>query len=106
MDITPPHIQSRLELFGSAVRAARQERGWTQAELAQRVGIGVRTALKIESGSPGVAYATVLQLCSVLNLSPDPDQLASNAAQRRNLSALARQRKRVRKPLIDPALDV
>lgn len=106
METVPASVQSRLALFGAAVRAARQQRGWTQAELAQRVGIGVRTALKIESGSPGVAYATVLQLCSVLNLSPDPDQLASNAAQRRNLGALANQRKRVRKPHIDPDLDV
>lgn len=99
-------LEPRLALFAAAVRAARQQRGWTQAELAQRVGIGLGTVIKIESNAAGVAYGTVLQLCSILDLSPDPDQLASNSAQQRNLEALASQRKRVRKPAVDRDLDV
>lgn len=99
-------IADRVRIFGAGVRAARQTRGWTQAELARRAGLGVVTITKIEAGSPGVAYGTVLELCSMLNLSPDPDQLAQTSAQVRTLTTLAGQRKRVRRPRVEPALDV
>lgn len=99
-------VSERLLLLGAAVRVARHERGWTQAELATRTGTGVVTIIKIEGGSPGVAFGTILQVCLILNLSPDPVQNAPTASQQRALNTIAGRRKRVRKPLSDPDLDV
>lgn len=99
-------IAGRLRLFGAAVRVARHDRGWTQSELATRAGISVVTIMKVEGGSQGVAFGTVLQVCLILNLSPDPLLNAPTASQQRALNTNSERRKRVRKTLIEPELDV
>lgn len=99
-------IEVRLKILGAAVRAARQQRGWTQATLAKRAGVPLLALMKMEGGSPNTSIAYVLALCSSLGISIDPDQHASTPAQERHLLDLAVQRKRVRKPLVDPALEV
>lgn len=99
-------IESRLRILGAAVRAARQQRGWTQASVALRAGIPVPAVMKIEAGAPQAQIGHVLALGSALGISIDPQQHASTAAQERHLLALASQRKRVRRPRADPALDV
>jgi HTH-type transcriptional regulator/antitoxin HipB len=102
----PSAIESRLRILGAAIRAARQQRGWTQSNLAKRAGVPVLSVLKIEGGTPGTQVGYVLAICAALGISVDPDQHASTPAQERHLLELAAQRKRVRKPSVDPALDV
>jgi transcriptional regulator with XRE-family HTH domain len=99
-------IVTRLRTLGAAVRAARQQRGWTQSSLAKRAGISAVALMKIEAGAANAQIGNVLAVCSVLGISSDPQQHASTPAQERHLLDLATRRKRVRKPRIDPALDV
>lgn len=51
--------QDALAVLGSQIRAARIARGWTQPELAARVGVHPRTISSLENGSPTVAIGTV-----------------------------------------------
>lgn len=99
-------IEARLRILGAAVRAARQQRGWTQSNLAKRAGVPVLAVMKIEGGTPGTQIGYALAICSALGISIDPNQHANTPAQERHLLDLAAQRKRVRKPGVDPALDV
>lgn len=47
-----------LVLLGTQVKRARLERGWTQNDLAARIGVDARTLSSVESGSPNVAIGT------------------------------------------------
>lgn len=38
--------------LGHAIRALRQERGWTQAELASWLGVARQTVVSLEQGGP------------------------------------------------------
>lgn len=99
-------LDQGLRTLGAAIRSARQQRGWTQSGLAQRAGLSAAAVMKIEAGWAGARIGQVLALCSVLGIPMDPAQHASTAVQARHLLALAGQRKRVRRPQLDPALDV
>ena len=83
------------------MRLARAERGWTQRELAQRLGIGELTVKNIEAGAPGTAFGTVLEVSSLLNISPDPQ-----CEPARELTAGLDLPRRVRKRRLRPELDV
>ena len=48
-----------LGVLGTQIRAARHDRGWTAAELAERIGVSQSTVLAIENGAPGTAIANV-----------------------------------------------
>ena len=48
-------------LLGLQVQEGRRLRGWTQAELAERVGVSVVTLSKVERGDPSVALGTALE---------------------------------------------
>lgn len=50
-----------LTLLGEQIRAARIGRGWTQANLAERIGSQQKTISAIENGQPGVRIGTVFQ---------------------------------------------
>lgn len=54
-----PATQDALRVLGDQIRLARHARGWTLAELADRVGVSPRTALAVERGAPGTAIGTV-----------------------------------------------
>ena len=41
-----------LGVLGTQIRAARHDRGWTAAELAERIGVSQSTVLAIENGAP------------------------------------------------------
>lgn len=99
-------IQSRLHTLGAAIRVARQQRGWTQSNLARRAGLSPAAVMKIEGGAFNAQIGNVLTLCSILGISSDPDRHASTAAQQRHLLDLVARRKRIRKPRVDPALEV
>jgi transcriptional regulator with XRE-family HTH domain len=47
--------------LGALIAAGRRERGWTAAELGQRLGVTAPTVARIEKGSPSVAVGTVFE---------------------------------------------
>lgn len=94
----------QLKVFGLAAREARARRGWRQSELASRLGVSIGTLQKIEAGSAGTAFGTILSLSQLLNLPADPRQIASSQAQYRHLEEASP--RRVAGLRVDPALDV
>jgi putative transcriptional regulator len=50
------------------LRAAREERNWTQAELAARVGVSRKTVNTIENGVFVPSTVTALKLAQALNV--------------------------------------
>jgi len=56
--------------LGPQVRAAREARGWSQEELAQRVGVSAAQVSRIESGARGVSFALARRLARELDLDP------------------------------------
>ncbi|MFD1827574.1 MULTISPECIES: helix-turn-helix domain-containing protein [Mumia] len=55
-----PTLQA-VEALGHQVAAARRRRGWTAAELAERLGVSPGTVRKIESGNPTVAVGLMFE---------------------------------------------
>ena len=47
--------------LGALVATGRRERGWTSAELAERLGVSPRTVSNIEHGAPTVAVGVVFE---------------------------------------------
>lgn len=54
--------------FGNLVRRARKHRGWSQSELAERVGTRQATISLIETGNPATRFDTLLALLAALDL--------------------------------------
>ncbi|MGE5527416.1 MAG: helix-turn-helix domain-containing protein [Methanosarcina sp.] len=57
--------------FGKKVRAARQARGWTQEDLAERSRLAPVQISRIERGAREVRLTTLLRLLSALRTQPD-----------------------------------
>jgi HTH-type transcriptional regulator / antitoxin HipB len=53
----------------TAVRQARKERGLTQAQLAQRAGVGRDWLVRLEKGNPRLELSKVLDTFTALGLS-------------------------------------
>ncbi|MCO5314625.1 MAG: helix-turn-helix domain-containing protein [Solirubrobacterales bacterium] len=56
-----PLTRDAIRVLGRSVRLERLGRGWTVAELAERVGVSRRTISKVEAGDPSVSVATVFE---------------------------------------------
>ncbi len=54
-----PETADALAVLGNQIRTARHERGWTAAQLAERLRVSVPTVLALERGAPGTAIGTV-----------------------------------------------
>ncbi|WNI15218.1 helix-turn-helix domain-containing protein [Actinacidiphila sp. ITFR-21] len=71
-------IDDVADSFGKAVRRARENRRWTQADLAQRLGavlgkeVNPLAVTRIESGKRPVPLPEVAALAGLLNLEIDP----------------------------------
>jgi transcriptional regulator with XRE-family HTH domain len=63
--------EDAVESFGRKVRAARQARGWTQEELADRAGLAPVQVSRVERGVREVRLTTFLRLVSALGTTPD-----------------------------------
>lgn len=98
----PLSVTAALSRFGQSVRFARADRGWTQIDLAARLGVSPVTLKKIEAGSPGTAFGTILELCGLLGLSPDPDSAANATADLQR----AKPPRRVKAKRVRPELEV
>ena len=57
-----------MSVLAAAIRGGRLERGWTVAELAERVGVSLGTIRSIERGRPGVALGTALEAATLVGV--------------------------------------
>ena len=62
---------SRMELLGPIIKQAREEKGWTQQELAERLEISVEDVEKHEKGESDLDTLTVAKYIFLPNISPD-----------------------------------
>lgn len=60
--------QRLLRDIGEAIRLARLDHGLTEAELAQRIGVGRRTVSDMELGRPGADLAIILAALESMGL--------------------------------------
>lgn len=67
----PTYLAARsLPRLGSAIRRLRHDRGWTQADLAERAGVTRQWVVAIEKGdTPGAEIALVMRALDALNAS-------------------------------------
>jgi len=54
--------------IGNLIRRARKQRGWSQSQLAQRVGVRQGTISLIETGNPATKLETLLAILAALDL--------------------------------------
>lgn len=64
----PSAVERTLVEVGSALRLARIRRGWTQAQLAERIGTGLRAVADAEKGNPSTAIAVTVAMLWALGL--------------------------------------
>lgn len=57
-----------IRVLSGAIRAARLERGWTQPQLANAIGVSIGTIHNIERGSHTTSIGHVLSAAAVLGL--------------------------------------
>lgn len=91
--------QDALSLLAGQIKRARLERGWTQAQLAARIGVDSRTVGALERGAPGVSIGTAFNAAFVVGVNLfglDGDELA--LARHRGEDTLALLPKQARAP--------
>lgn len=57
--------------IGSRIKLARENRGWTQEELAEKIDRSTQFISTIERGIAGASLGTVINLCEVLGVSSE-----------------------------------
>jgi len=62
------HTITSPKILGQALKAARQKKRLTQAELGKLTGVEQKTVSSAENGSPGIRLDTFFRLLSGLNL--------------------------------------
>ena len=68
MDSLPLPVRHALRELGALISSGRKERRFTQAELANRVGVGRMTIVRMEKGAPEVAIGHYLTAAWILGL--------------------------------------
>ncbi|MCM2309052.1 MAG: helix-turn-helix domain-containing protein [Sulfuritalea sp.] len=90
----PSEAQDVLSRLSERISIARKARDWTQADLADRAGIGRGTLIEIEKGSPYVGMDSYMKTLWALNLHHDMDKVglleSDTAAQQLMASSLPR----------------
>lgn len=85
----PPAILAQIEELAHVIVAQRKQRGETQAQWAERLGISQPTMARIERGDPAVAMATYVSCLWQLNPALDLTQLLAPSATPVRTPALA-----------------
>jgi HTH-type transcriptional regulator/antitoxin HipB len=57
--------------LGAAVRDARLQKGWTQAELAKRMGVSRQWVISLEQGKASAQLGTALRAVAILGMVAD-----------------------------------
>lgn len=100
-----PQTLDVVQVLAAQIAQARRARGWTAAELAERVGVSVRTISNLEHGSPTVAIGIAFEAATLLGINlfgADGPELARLARQGRDTLALLPSRVRPsRRPVRD-----
>ena len=77
MDQLAKPVAEDLTRLGILIRDARAQRGFTQADLAKRLGVSPTTVRAAEQGDPGVAIGILASLVWVLGIGPISASLAA-----------------------------
>lgn len=86
-----PQTLDAVQVLGGQIAQARRARGWTAAELAERVGVSPRTITSLEKGSPTVAMGIAFDSATMLGISlfgVEGSELAALARRTRDTVAL------------------
>lgn len=57
--------------IGNRIKLARENMGWTQEELAEKIDLSTQFISTIERGVAGASLGTIIKLCDVLNVSSE-----------------------------------
>lgn len=76
----PPFILAQIEQLAQHVVATRKERGETQAQWAEKLGISQPTMARLERGDPAIATATYVMCLWLVNPQLNLLQLLPNPA--------------------------
>lgn len=97
--VAPPYpVEQALGRLGANLRTARIRRRLTVAEVAAKIGTGVRAVYDAERGKPSASIATYAALLWTFGLLSDFEVLADPARDAEGQTlALARERSRVRR---------
>ena len=60
--------KATLALLGKQIKVARKRRGFSEQELARRVGVCRQTIRKIESGSPSVEVGILVEAAAIVGV--------------------------------------
>ena len=95
---TPPYpVEQTLKRLGANLRTARLRRGLTIAEVAEKIGAGVRAVVNAEKGKPSTGIAVYAALLWVFDLLNQLDEVADPAKDAEGQAlALAREPSRAR----------
>lgn len=63
-----PTTRAAVALLGLEIAAARKERGWTAADLAERVGVQSHTIGRLERGEPTVALGMAFEAAVIVGV--------------------------------------
>lgn len=80
--------------LGAAVRAARRERGLSQAALAAEAGVSRAWLARFETGHPAASVEQIFRVLKTLGMSLDLTERKTSEAESAVLAALAERRKR------------
>jgi transcriptional regulator with XRE-family HTH domain len=86
-----PYTLEAIELLGEQIRAGRRQRRWTQADLAERAGIAVRTLNRVENGDPRITLGTAFELAALTGVTlfqADRERLSSDLERTRAQNAV------------------
>lgn len=79
--------------FGTRVRSARRQQGYTQAQLAERANVSVSALKRLESGT-GSTLSTLISVVRALEMTAELDAFLSAANTVSPMAMLRRQRGR------------
>lgn len=68
-DVTGNIVHDLLELLATRVRARRQEKGWTQEDLARVSGVSVRYVASLERGDANISVLRLAEVAAALGVS-------------------------------------
>lgn len=91
---------SVLNTLGAMIKAARLERGMSQAELSRRLGVSRYTVIALEKGDPKVGVGTVFEAATIVGiplLADDQRALNKLATTVANLTSILPERGRRKK---------
>lgn len=74
--VLPMQVSERVAQLGQRIRVARIRRGWSVADLADKVGINRNTLTALELGKPGTAVGVFFTVMWVLGLDKSLDAIA------------------------------